>query len=132
MTHRAMTVERASWQRRTLAGRVTTVYGFVASGPLRRSVASALDMHMPSRSRAAALALLLASAPAFAPLQAQRPSARPAAPIRHGFSVERLTRIDSAFQRMVDRGQIAGAVVLVLRDGEAAGAESVYCLKGNV
>ena len=34
-----------------------------------------------------------------------------------GFSGARLTRIDSAFQRAVDSGQIAGAVALVLRDG---------------
>ena len=38
--------------------------------------------------------------------------------IRLGFSVERLTRIDSALQRAVDGGEIAGGVALVLRDGQ--------------
>jgi CubicO group peptidase (beta-lactamase class C family) len=37
---------------------------------------------------------------------------------RLGFSVERLARIDSALQRAVDGGEIAGAVALVLRDGQ--------------
>jgi CubicO group peptidase (beta-lactamase class C family) len=37
---------------------------------------------------------------------------------RLGFSPERLTRIDSAFQGYVDRGEIGGAVALVLRDGQ--------------
>lgn len=39
---------------------------------------------------------------------------------RLGFSAERLARIDSFYQRAVDRGQITGAVVLVLRDGKTA------------
>jgi CubicO group peptidase (beta-lactamase class C family) len=39
------------------------------------------------------------------------------APTRLGFSVSRLARIDSAIQRAVDQGEIAGAVALVLRDG---------------
>ncbi|HEX2717597.1 MAG TPA: serine hydrolase domain-containing protein [Gemmatimonadaceae bacterium] len=34
-----------------------------------------------------------------------------------GFDGGRLARIDSAFQREVDQGRIAGAVVLVMRDG---------------
>lgn len=37
-----------------------------------------------------------------------------------GFSTARLARIDSALQRAVDRGEIAGAVALVLRDGRTA------------
>jgi CubicO group peptidase (beta-lactamase class C family) len=37
---------------------------------------------------------------------------------RLGFSTARLTRIDSMLQRAVDRGEIAGAVALVLRDGQ--------------
>jgi CubicO group peptidase (beta-lactamase class C family) len=37
---------------------------------------------------------------------------------RHGFSTARLTRIDSMLQRAVDAGEIAGAVALVLRDGQ--------------
>ena len=36
---------------------------------------------------------------------------------RLGFSVPRLARIDSMLQGAVDRGEIAGAVALVLRDG---------------
>lgn len=37
---------------------------------------------------------------------------------RHGFSVGRLARIDSFLDRAVARGEIAGAVALVLRDGQ--------------
>ena len=37
---------------------------------------------------------------------------------RLGFSAERLARIDSAFQGAVDRGEVAGVVALVLRDGQ--------------
>jgi CubicO group peptidase (beta-lactamase class C family) len=37
---------------------------------------------------------------------------------RLGFSTARLTRIDSMLQRAVDQGEIAGAVALVLRDGQ--------------
>jgi CubicO group peptidase (beta-lactamase class C family) len=37
---------------------------------------------------------------------------------RLGFSVERLARIDRAMQERVDNGTIAGAVGLVLRDGQ--------------
>jgi CubicO group peptidase (beta-lactamase class C family) len=54
-----------------------------------------------------------------ATLPAQQPSARPAG-TRLGFSVERLARIDSFYQRAADGGRIAGAVVLVLRDGKTA------------
>ena len=81
---------------------------------------------MPRLSRArradvAALAALAALALAALaarprPLPAQRAAA--AAATRHGFSTERLARIDSAFQRAVDRGEIGGAVALVLRDGQ--------------
>ena len=67
------------------------------------------------------------TAPMFSarPLPAQQvPASRPAAArpaaTRLGFSVERLARIDSALQRAVDRGEIAGAVALVLRDGQPA------------
>ena len=52
-----------------------------------------------------------------APLHAQGSSAARAAEMRAGFSVARLARIDSFYQRAVDREDIAGAVVLVLRDG---------------
>jgi CubicO group peptidase (beta-lactamase class C family) len=37
---------------------------------------------------------------------------------RPGFSQQRLARIDSVFQGLVARAEIAGAVVLILRDGE--------------
>src|SRR5690348_4844834 len=37
---------------------------------------------------------------------------------RNGFDVGRLTRIDSLLQGAVDRGEIGGAVALVLRDGQ--------------
>ncbi|AHG91626.1 beta-lactamase [Gemmatirosa kalamazoonensis] len=62
-----------------------------------------------ARRLAVHLALL---APAVAPLRAQAPA------VRLGFAVDRLARIDSAFQRAVDRGEIAGAVALVWRDGQ--------------
>jgi CubicO group peptidase (beta-lactamase class C family) len=62
--------------------------------------------------------LLLVTAPA----RAQRTSAAWAsgatAPTRNGFDISRLTRIDSTLQGAVDRGEIGGAVALVLRDGE--------------
>src|SRR5688500_7362659 len=55
-------------------------------------------------------------------LAAQQGGARPAtartSATRHGFSVARLARIDSALQRWADRGEYAGAVALVLRDGQ--------------
>lgn len=35
-----------------------------------------------------------------------------------GFSLERLARIDGALQKYVDEGRVAGAVALVLRDGQ--------------
>jgi CubicO group peptidase (beta-lactamase class C family) len=51
-------------------------------------------------------------------LQAQfAPAKRPAAG-RLGFSAERLARIDRAMQERVDNGTLAGAVGLVLRDGQ--------------
>lgn len=42
---------------------------------------------------------------------------RPAA-LRHGFAVDRLARIDSVLAREVNSEAIAGAVVLVMRDGQ--------------
>ncbi|HEX6535795.1 MAG TPA: serine hydrolase domain-containing protein [Gemmatimonadaceae bacterium] len=71
-----------------------------------------------------ALATVIATLLALpAALPAQRRAAAPAPvvhapPTRLGFSVERLARIDRAFQRAVDRGEIAGAVLLVTRDGQ--------------
>ncbi len=46
-----------------------------------------------------------------------RPATRPDAN-RLGFSRERLARIDSALLRAVDRGEIVGAVALVMRNGQ--------------
>ncbi|MFN2567430.1 MAG: serine hydrolase domain-containing protein [Gemmatimonadaceae bacterium] len=54
---------------------------------------------------------------ATTPLSAQQPAGQRAAVARLGFSAERLARIDSVLQRAVDRGEIAGAVALVMRDG---------------
>lgn len=65
-----------------------------------------------NRMRTAALALLVAFGPAVAPVQAQ------ADQTRHGFSVDRLARIDRYLDSAVADGRIAGAVALVLRDGQ--------------
>ena len=43
---------------------------------------------------------------------------KPAAQLVPAFSAERLSRIDRAIQQYVDESRIAGAVVLVLRDGQ--------------
>ncbi len=39
-------------------------------------------------------------------------------PLRLGFSIERLGRIDKLLQGYVDDGRLAGAVALVLKDGQ--------------
>jgi CubicO group peptidase (beta-lactamase class C family) len=58
-------------------------------------------------------AFLAASAvPGIAAAQAERP--------RLGFAPDRLARIDRFLQQAVDSGRIAGAVALVLRDGQVA------------
>jgi CubicO group peptidase (beta-lactamase class C family) len=50
-----------------------------------------------------------------------RPSgSRAAGATKLGFAVDRLARIDSALERAVARGEIVGAVALVMRDGEIA------------
>src|SRR5688572_18821649 len=70
----------------------------------------------------AAMALLLV-APSLAAQRAgaSRPAAsRAAGATKLGFAPDRLARIDSALERAVARGEIAGAVALVLRDGEVA------------
>jgi CubicO group peptidase (beta-lactamase class C family) len=69
------------------------------------------------RSRRSVLALVLVLLPAL--LTAQQSATPRAAASRLGFSAERLARMDSALQRAVDRGEIAGAVALVMRDGQA-------------
>src|SRR5262245_23384521 len=38
--------------------------------------------------------------------------------LRAGFSIDRLKRIDALLQRYVDENRVAGAVALVLRDGQ--------------
>lgn len=43
---------------------------------------------------------------------------KPAAQLVPAFSAERLSRVDRAIQQYVDENRIAGAVVLVLRDGQ--------------
>ena len=61
-------------------------------------------------------AVLLASLMAGAPVQAQRPSS-PTAGLTHGFAIDRLGRIDRWLQSYVDSNRIAGAVLVVMRDG---------------
>jgi CubicO group peptidase (beta-lactamase class C family) len=58
--------------------------------------------------RTFAALVFLASVPASAVGQAAT----------HGFDAARLTRVDSALQRYVDEGRVAGAVALVMRDGQ--------------
>lgn len=49
----------------------------------------------------------------------------PAKGLAHGFSAERLARIDRFMQQYVDSNRIAGAVALVLRDGEVVYSRAV-------
>jgi CubicO group peptidase (beta-lactamase class C family) len=84
--------------------------------------------HPAARGVAAAAAVALAALTAGAPAAAQptpgavRPPAAPAgarpAAARLGFSPARLARLDSALDRALAAGEFAGAVALVLRDGE--------------
>ena len=60
-------------------------------------------------------ALALSIAPGNAP--AQSATNAPPARTQSGFAVDRLARIDQFLQRYVDNNEIAGAVLLVLRDG---------------
>jgi len=57
------------------------------------------------------------SAPSSRPSPTPRP-ATAAKASQAGFSVERLARVDALLQRYVDENQVAGAVALVLRNGE--------------
>ena len=68
------------------------------------------------RLRLAGVALLLVAGITAA--SAQQATTSSASAARFGFSIQRLARIDSALQRAVDRGEIAGAVALVTRDGQ--------------
>jgi CubicO group peptidase (beta-lactamase class C family) len=74
-----------------------------------------MTLHRRSRSHGIlfCLALLLALVPGSGAAQA---GSSPPAGIR-GFSPERLARIDTVFRGMVDRGEVAGAVALVLQEG---------------
>lgn len=75
-----------------------------------------------ARRAAAVLRLLLALSPmavaTAGTIAAQPAPAAAAGATRLGFAVDRLSRVDSALQRAVDAGEIAGAVFLVLRDGQ--------------
>ncbi|HKW48718.1 MAG TPA: serine hydrolase domain-containing protein [Gemmatimonadaceae bacterium] len=62
--------------------------------------------------------LLLVSAPAGAQQASVSWTSGAMRSTRYGFDVVRLTRIDSTLQGAVDRGEIGGAVALVLRDGQ--------------
>lgn len=64
--------------------------------------------------RSLATLLLLCASVAQGQFAPPRRAANP----RSGFSAERLQRIDKALQQRVDDGSIAGAVGLVLRDGQ--------------
>jgi len=59
--------------------------------------------------------LVLAGLPLH--LRAQSATNASPAPIQSGFAVDRLARIDQFLQRYVDSNQVAGSVLLVLRDG---------------
>ncbi len=68
-------------------------------------------------------AVLLLGAPVICAAQhrhKQMPPSEGASVAAPGFSSERLSRIDSAFARALDRREIEGAVILVLRDGQTA------------
>src|SRR5881628_3744731 len=63
------------------------------------------------------LACIALAFPVPATAQAPTPASSAA---RLGFAPERLARIDSFVQRAVDSNRIAGAVVLIMRDGQTA------------
>jgi len=66
--------------------------------------------------RARPLLTLLVAAGSWLASTATAQTSRSVAPAS-GFSAERLARIDGVLQGYVDRGELAGAVALVLRDG---------------
>lgn len=68
-------------------------------------------------------ALTLVAAPGAAAAQAG--GATPPVGTHLGFSAERLARIDRLLQGAVDSNRIAGAVALVLRDGQVAYEKAV-------
>jgi CubicO group peptidase (beta-lactamase class C family) len=63
------------------------------------------------------LAGLLLATVALVAQTAQSPAPR-VEPSKAGFSTERLARIDALLQRYVDENRLAGAVALVMRDGQ--------------
>ena len=91
---------------------------------------AALHIHLPALGRlmrisrwrllTSLLLVLASSLPAALLAQTSSPSAA-----RQGFDPGRLQRIEAAMQRYVDRGTIAGAVALVMRDGEIVYEEAV-------
>jgi CubicO group peptidase (beta-lactamase class C family) len=79
------------------------------------------DTHLGSiRSAGRVLAIIIASGVFTLPLPvaAQQRSGDVPAAVHGGFSQQRLARIDSVFDGLVERAEMVGAVVLVLRDGE--------------
>lgn len=99
---------------RRVAARPGIPYGdVIVSDPAPLDERMETHMTRPTHRAAACLALLVAGAVGLgAPASAQRPSAS-----SHGLSSERLARLDGVLQGYVDRGELAGAVALVLRDG---------------
>jgi CubicO group peptidase (beta-lactamase class C family) len=70
-----------------------------------------------------ALALLAAAGSGLLRASGQAPA--PPAPAAAAFSPERLARIDAVLQQYVDENKLAGAVALVLRDGQTAYEKTV-------
>jgi CubicO group peptidase (beta-lactamase class C family) len=66
-----------------------------------------------------AVALLTVAEPALPRAAGQAPAHHPAAAAAT-FSAERLARVDAVLQQYVDDNRLAGAVALVLRDGQTA------------
>ena len=73
---------------------------------------------MPRMPNASIIALLLATVAITSASALQRPATQPAGRPEAGVATDRLARIDRVFQQHVDENRIAGAVVLVLRDGQ--------------
>ncbi len=69
------------------------------------------------------IALALCAAPGALAAQARPSATKPATPL--GFAPDRLARIDRLLQQAVDSNRIAGAVALVLRDGQVAYEKAV-------
>src|SRR5204863_9857180 len=53
------------------------------------------------------------------------PASKPSVTTSAGFSAERLARIDRTLEDYVEKGQLAGAVALVLRDGRPVYSKAV-------